>query len=589
MSSDVVRGLRRMGLARLNAWLLLGLLIVAIVAGASLADAASAIGNTKHNLTPTGPGNFKAPEATGLCVFCHTPHSALPQTALWNKSLSGATYTLYTSTTLKAQVQQPTGSSRLCLSCHDGTLAMGTLRAPQNGVQPTLGFLTGKARIGTDLSGDHPISFVYDSALAAARGELLDPLGSEKTMHLDPKGELQCTSCHDAHEDRPNFMRMDGRAGALCLSCHKPNGWTSTRHATSLATWNGGGTSPWLGDSYQTVADNACVSCHRTHAAGHGKALLAQSGEAANCTVCHAGTVASVNIQSAFTKSSHHPIENSEWTHTPKEDAATMTRHVTCADCHNAHAADASTASVPNVSGPLKGVPGVNQSGAPVEAASFEQEVCYKCHGLSSAVTSGIQRQDNIRNARLQFDPLNLSYHPVAAVGRNLAIQHLAPGYSASSRIGCVSCHNSDAWTSGGTTPAGTHGSIYRPILELEYRTDSTMVESAQNFALCYKCHDRNTLLTPVITPGIFPHALHLTNPINSTSCAACHDAHGSRQQPHLINFMLLDAAVPPAAVVTSRPATPGTPPSYAPGAGPKGGGQCALMCHGHDHPPSSY
>jgi predicted CXXCH cytochrome family protein len=588
MTSNFRKGLLPDGLARslarVEAGFLLRMVIAGIIAWASPAEAVTSIANTKHNLTPTGPGTFKAPEATGLCVFCHTPHNALPQTPLWNRALSGATYTLYTSSTLKAQVQQPTGSSRLCLSCHDGTLAMGTLRAPQNGVQPTLGVLTGKAVIGTDLSGDHPISFVYDSALAATRGELVDPLGASKALHLDPKGELQCASCHDAHDDRqPNFLRMDTRAGALCTTCHKPNGWTSTVHASSLATWNGTGTSPWpISSLYPTVADNACASCHRTHAAGHGKALLAQGSETANCTVCHAGTVATRNIQMEFTKSSHHPIENAEWTHTPNEDAATMTRHVACADCHDAHAADATTATVPNVSGPLKGVRGVNQSGGPVATASFEQEVCYKCHGLSSATTTGIQRQDNIRNARLQFDPLNPSFHPVAAVGKNLAIQNLVPGYTASSLIGCISCHNNDAWTSGGTNPAGSHGSNYKPILEREYRTDSTVVESPQNFALCYKCHDRNALTNP--SPGKFPHALHLTNPANSASCAACHDPHGSRQQPHLINFMFFDQYG--TAVVTPRPATPSTPPSYA----QVGlGGQCALMCHGKDHGPLSY
>ncbi len=572
-------------LASLLAQLLLGLLAAGLIGWANLAGAVGTIANTKHNLTPTGPGTFKAPEATGLCVFCHTPHNGLPQTPLWNRALSGATYTLYTSTTLKAQVQQPTGSSRLCLSCHDGTLAMGTLRLAPAGVQPTLGILTGKAVIGTNLSADHPLSFVYNSALAATRGELVDPLGAPKTLHLDSSGALQCTSCHDAHVEVPNFLRMDPRYGALCTACHKPNGWTGTLHASSPATWNGAGTNPWPADGYPTVAENACLNCHRPHAAGHDKSLLAQTGETANCTVCHAGTAATRNIDAEFSKFSRHPIENGEWTHTPKENAATMARHVACSDCHNSHAADATTATVPNVSGPLKGVRGINQSGGLVTAASFEQEVCYKCHGLSSATTAGIRRQDNIRNARLQFDPVNPSYHPVAAIGKNQTIQNLLPGYTATSQVGCISCHNSDAWTPGGTNPAGSHGSAYAPILEREYRAESTVVESPQNFALCYKCHDRNALTFD--TPGKFPHARHLTNatfPINTTSCAACHDSHGSRLQPHLINFMLFDAVG--AAVVQSRPATPATPPSYTQVGS---GGSCNLMCHGHDHAPSTY
>lgn len=571
--------------ARVNAGLLTGLLLAGMLILAPATEAVAAIANTKHNLTPSGPGTFKTPEKTGLCVFCHTPHNANPQRALWNRAMSAATYTLYTSSTLKAVPTQPSGSSRMCLSCHDGTLAMGTLLRPVGGVQPTLGLLTGTALIGTNLSDDHPVSFLYDSALATARGELVDPLGAPKELHRDPDGQLQCASCHDAHVERAKFMRMDPIKGALCSTCHQPSGWSGpTRHASSTATWTGVGTNPWPSGGYTTVTDNACASCHRMHAAGHGKELMAQSSERANCTVCHTGTVANVNFNfnTEFAKLEHHPIETAEWTHEPKEDATTMARHVACPDCHNAHAADASTATVPNVTGPLKGVRGIDQGGSPVVPAVFEQEICYKCHGLAPATATTFQRQDNVRNARLQFNPANASFHPVAAVGKNLTIPSasLLLGYTASSRVRCLSCHNNSQWTSGGTNPAGPHGSIYSPLLERNYNTASTVIESPTEFAVCYKCHDRTSVLA--VVPGKFPHALHLSNatlPTNTASCAVCHDAHGSQTQQHLINFMLIDKLG--AAVVTQSGANPIT---YNPVAK-----SCTLMCHGHDHPPSSY
>src|SRR5690349_14810824 len=66
---------------------------------------------TVHNLAyiPNGsPGiknserNYKAsnPDATEVCVFCHTPHNASPSVPLWNKAYDPATagtYRLYTS------------------------------------------------------------------------------------------------------------------------------------------------------------------------------------------------------------------------------------------------------------------------------------------------------------------------------------------------------------------------------------------------------------------------------------------------------------------------------------------------------------
>lgn len=567
---------------------LLGLLLAG-VAGLYPAQVMSGIENTRHNLTPLGPGTFKATEPTGACVFCHTPHNSSPSQALWNRPLSVETYTLYTSSTLKATLNQPTGSSRLCLSCHDGTLAMGTLLRPPGYVQLTLGKLTGTGVLGTDLSDDHPISFTYNSQLAADRGELVDPIGAPKALHLDVSGQVQCTSCHDPHVERAQFMRMDPIKGALCTTCHRPTGWPSLTpnpiqgHASSTKTWDGTGTNPWPSGGYTTVADNACLNCHRSHAAGHGKGLLAQSGEVANCTVCHSGTVANTNFNfnTEFAKPFRHPIDIDPWTHEPKEDASLMTRHVSCADCHNGHAADASTATVPNVAGPLKGVRGIDQSGAPVAVASFQQEVCYKCHGMSSATSTSITRQDNVRNARLQFDPANASFHPVAAVGKNLTIPNTSfvsgLGLTYLSRIGCGSCHNNDEWTSGGTKPAGPHGSNYAPLLERNYNAASVVTESPTEFAMCYKCHDRTTLTVDVA--GKFPHAKHLNNSISPTSCATCHDAHGSRTQTRLINFVTLDNLNNP--VVTQSGANP---ISFNPAAK-----SCTLMCHGNDHPPKTY
>ncbi len=92
--------------------------------------AQSDIAKTVHNLTPEGPGKQKETVKTGLCVFCHTPHNGSPGRALWNKDLPGISYQLYTSTTTRADLKQPTGSSRLCLSCHDGFVAMGNLLVP---------------------------------------------------------------------------------------------------------------------------------------------------------------------------------------------------------------------------------------------------------------------------------------------------------------------------------------------------------------------------------------------------------------------------------------------------------------------------
>ena len=103
------------------------LLLLLLLAASPTLFAQSDVARTVHNLTPEGPGAMKEQATTGLCVFCHTPHNGNPARSMWNRETPGISYQLYSSSTLRANLKQPTGSSRLCLSCHDGFVAMGNL------------------------------------------------------------------------------------------------------------------------------------------------------------------------------------------------------------------------------------------------------------------------------------------------------------------------------------------------------------------------------------------------------------------------------------------------------------------------------
>jgi len=544
--------------------------------------AASDIARTVHNLTPDGPGQFKETRPAGLCVFCHTPHNSNPTRALWNRNFPGVNYQLYSSTTLRAVPNQPNGSSRLCLSCHDGILALGNLRVPPPGEALKLGQMAGPNVLGTDLSDDHPISFVYDGALAIQRPDLVDPGSLPGRIRLDSKKQVQCTSCHDPHEDgRAKFLRMSSAYGELCLSCHRPANWSSSAHSNSSATWRGGGTNPWPQDAQATVAANACRNCHRSHSAGHGQLLMARSIEPENCTVCHGGTVAVKDIAGEFangTKYSRHPVESAQWTHSPLENPGSMPRHVSCADCHNAHAANATPALPPLVSGRLQAVAGVTSGGSRIAESTYEYQICNKCHGFSEPNTVGATRMEATRIVSTKIDPSNRSFHPIAAPGRNSTIRGLRPGYTASSIIGCGDCHNNNDWTSTGAAPKGPHASRFAPILERNYASYDPSPESSSSYDMCYKCHDRTTLLSE--QSGTFPHRKHVVE--KQTSCAVCHDAHGSRQNAHLINFMLRDSTgrTIVAANRTGRLEYVSSLP---------GKGSCYLICHGTEHNPLSY
>ena len=167
--------------------------------------------------------------ATGeICIVCHTPHHAdvsVVDAPLWNHQVTTATFTLYTSSTLTAtDIGQPDGSSKLCLSCHDGTIAVDNFGGQSGGTE----FVTGDDLIGTDLSDDHPVSFTYDAALATADGGLFDPTtqssGMGGTINEDMLigNKLQCASCHDVHNGSgvAKLLLKSNASSALCLTCH---------------------------------------------------------------------------------------------------------------------------------------------------------------------------------------------------------------------------------------------------------------------------------------------------------------------------------------------------------------------------------
>ena len=136
---------------------------------------AQGVSQSRHNLSASGKGMVKTMDDSRVCLFCHTSHVDNPKAPMWNRKKSGAIYTLYDSSTLDAKPGQPDGSSMLCLSCHDGTVALGNTYKNPNSMSFAHS-MTKRGNPGTDLSDDHPISFVYDESLAIEDGELINPI-----------------------------------------------------------------------------------------------------------------------------------------------------------------------------------------------------------------------------------------------------------------------------------------------------------------------------------------------------------------------------------------------------------------------------
>lgn len=529
---------------------------------------------TKHNLSTSGPGTVKSNQESQVCIFCHTPHNAQPDSPLWNRQDPGTSYTLYNSSTANANIGQPTGASVLCLSCHDGTIALGKVLSRTNPITMQDGVTTmpaGSTNLGTDLSDDHPISFAYTASLVTQRnGELTQPGNLTGAVKLDNSGRMQCTSCHDAHNDNNGkFLVVSNLGGALCETCHLKPAWGQTPHNISTATWDGLATDPWPNTSLTTVSDNACQNCHMPHSAGAGERLLNYVAEETNCLVCHNSHVAQEDVANEFTKSSTHPIENNTGRHTPDETAVVNSRHVECVDCHDPHAAKSGGG---NPAGPLTNVRGITITGAEIQPITSEYQLCLRCHGDSTGKPAPpTPRVFPETNLRLEFSTSNPSYHPVAGIGRNPNVPSLQGGLTTSSIIQCTDCHNNDNGpNTGGNGPNGPHGSNYPHLLERQFVTQDPASESASAYALCYNCHNRNSILNDQSFPL---HQKHIGG--ENASCNVCHDPHGSGFA-RLINFDT--SVVSPSGSGRLEFNSTGT-----------FSGECYVNCHGKNHNPCTY
>jgi len=378
--------------ARAGLWALA--LAMLLAAGSVTASRIADVRNTKHNLSSSGPGTVKATSETQVCVFCHTPHGATPGvTPLWNRALSNQTYTPYTSSSLDANaiqgtLNQPGGSSKLCLSCHDGTLAIGnvnvlngqgsaTSQGTQSiavggtgagGVMPSgSGDTSGFTRkLGIDLGNDHPISVTYTAALATRDGELRNvdanqkwPAGSGTTIGvrssgykpkapLEPTGagnlgQVQCATCHD-----PHIRETDAAKGnQKFLRLNRFQEGTPT-------------------NSYNETDDIVCLACHDKNL---GSGTWAYSAHANPL-------VATQTYQAAAGTQREFPANLPVW-------------KAACLNCHDTHTVQGARRLLRE---------GTDSAVTPKQGGNAAlEETCYQCHDGTTTVINSVATVPNIK------------------------------------------------------------------------------------------------------------------------------------------------------------------------------------------------
>lgn len=382
--------------------------LMALSMPAANAARQSDVKNTKHNLSTSGAtGNTKSNSETQICVFCHTPHgaNATAVAPLWNRKVGGtsntsttyaATYTPYNSESLDARMAsvqsgwtgQPLGSSKLCLSCHDGTIALGNvINAPGSGLGSAIEVAGSTAttmpagtegytrNLGQNLANDHPISITYTTTLANQDGELRAPAsmpmvnsnhplvgvrsagqgsgisnlartgGVGSTRPVLPlevttgggggTGQVQCTTCHDPHIRETGLTNDAIDAANVNL---ERNIKFLRRNRFQMGT---------ASDTYSDTNDIICLACHQKGHDGTGANSFSWAYSS------HANSaIATQTYKSGAADTRQFPQNMPVW-------------KVACLNCHDTHT--------------MTGARRLTRQGATGGVSALE-ETCYQCH-----------------------------------------------------------------------------------------------------------------------------------------------------------------------------------------------------------------
>jgi len=233
----------------------------------------------------SGTAGIVSDRQSRICVFCHHPHNSkatgtnggqagaanMTYSPLWNRDMSAKTFAKYnnggfvgTAASDKdhaLNADSPvglSGVSLLCMSCHDGVVAMNaysktsgsTGGAGGNGTAGAIMSTAGFNSVGgaSDMSNHHPMGFNY-AAVAAIDDEIAQPSVSMVPGNISASGVtagtttpgvtindlldgtggatgmMECVTCHDVHNTKnaPNaerFLWRSNNQSNFCLTCH---------------------------------------------------------------------------------------------------------------------------------------------------------------------------------------------------------------------------------------------------------------------------------------------------------------------------------------------------------------------------------
>jgi hypothetical protein len=221
------------------------------------------ISNSPHDFTATSS------TTVGLCTFCHTPHRAEQTKLLWNHELSALTYSWNDTTVTTGGTPLPTfnavwqGVSKNCLSCHDGTVAIGdvawfdaqanrSLDSTKHDSPSDPRLITFKTPGTGDLASNHPVAhpFPFQGQASAYNGTTSGAAATASGWQTNPE-TLGIRLFNDDGAGNVSAGGVVGKSGIECSSCHDPHNGPTVQDKYFLR-----------GNLTGNTSDYICLKCH---------------------------------------------------------------------------------------------------------------------------------------------------------------------------------------------------------------------------------------------------------------------------------------------------------------------------------------
>lgn len=307
----------------------------------------------------------------------------------------------------------------------------------------------------------------------------------EKSNIHAPSEMGECLMCHSPHGSPNKALLIKAPQSALCAECHDMEMTEGTI-------------------KHKPVAEGSCTGCHDPHQSDNSALMISE--KPGLCMQCHTKESLEAGMETI-----HYPFEDD------------------CSNCHSTHSSEQNgllNERMPDLCYMCHDMQSAIEEAAVVHKVIHEGKACSNCHSPHASGQGMLLRKEG-KDMCLDCHskPIETDERILANIGQFLKEGMHIHGVIALD--GCIICHSphtsDNALLLNGTFPQGMYAEA-----------------SAENFDLCFSCHDAELMEAIATTTATNfrnkeqnLHYFHIRGE-KGRNCNLCHNVHGS-QSEHLI------------------------------------------------------